>query len=198
MAAAMDRTLNYRISLEDNVTPTAKAGSSAMKDAEAQTKKTTEAVVEHQVKQVRTLVALQAVRAGVSGITHGLSELGLVSDETEKKLRKVNAAVALIVGTGQLLKGLGIIYDALTAKTIALSSVETYRAIISSPAKLALVGAGLAAAGGAAGYFAGKSAGRREARQTDQVNQTINYYGAGPSQQSRGVQRASLEAIGGF
>jgi len=75
---------------------------------------------------------------------------------------------------------------------VSLASVETYRSVLHSPAKLALVGLALGAGAAAAGYYAG-----RGSNKTTVTNNVTFSPPGGDSQGQREMAKGTLSIIGG-
>jgi hypothetical protein len=157
---------------------------------------TTQAVMGQNVQWLKNLAAVSALHMGLVRLTSGMSQLGLISAEDEKKMQKVNAAVGMVVGTYQLFKGITGIVNLLRSSEIALAAVETYRSVINSKgAMLAVVGLGIGAAAVGAGYFMSQGGGGTSAPSTN-VTQNINFE-QGASSDQRAMGRDLLNVMGG-
>lgn len=164
----MDQQVRFALSLEDNVSATSEkmvGSQTALKGAVAGT---TIAVDQQSMSFVKQVIAVSAVGRGIRSINNGLISLGLVSDETAAKLQKINAAVGMVVGSFQLVKGSIQIVKSLTAAEGLLAGVRTYNSVLKNPAMLSVVPVGLSAAAGVGGYFAGKNS-----QNNSTVNQTV-------------------------
>lgn len=136
---------------------------------------------------VAQLAAAQALKSGIDGVRQGLVALELVDDKTAKSLEKVSAATNVVIGTFQLYKGLQPVLAATKASLLSLAAVETYRSVLSSPWKLALVGAGLGAAAGIGGMLMTQN-------NSTTVEQSI-VFGGGTSNDQRSMQRDMYEGM---
>lgn len=144
----------YSVTMNDGI-------SKPMKDAEDQLKRTDSALkdVDAQqtktiLKSVETLAALHAIQSGVSAVTNSVHTLGLVDDETYKTLQKLTAGIQLVVGAGELIKGVTALWNTYNAVLKTNAIVTTFASIAENPAKGALIiGAAGLAAGAVAGYM---------------------------------------------
>jgi hypothetical protein len=175
----------------------ADAQAEAMRSAKAATDDATSSVMAQNVQWLKNMDQVTKVSSGLRRLTSGMSELGLISEQDEASLQKLNAAVGLVVGTYQLFKGVVGVVNMLRTSEIALAAVETYRSVINSKgAQLALVGVGVGAAAGIVGYLAGQSSGGGGGSSSQTVNQTVTFEG-GASSDSRAMGRELLDVMGG-
>jgi hypothetical protein len=140
-------------------------------------------------------IAVMSTYRGMTRLTSSMHELGLISDSTAAFMQKVNAAVGLVVGGFQLLRGAIQIVTMLRSATVGLAVAETYLSVLrKGPMAVALVGAGIGAAAGIGGYLLGQGQGSSQT-----VNQTVNFPegGAGTTEQ-RAAARDTLEIMGGL
>ena len=183
-------TLTYRMEIVDNVTPSAKTGAQAQKELGGTIKSTTQTMEQQTLAFISNVMAISALEGGINALAESFTRLGLVTDVGAEKMRKIAAATKLFTGTAQLIQGLIGVVRLLTKSTTILAAVETYRSVLSNPAKLALVGVAAGAAGAAVGYVTGKGGG-----DTTNVQQTINYNA--PVERASGFERSAFEMMGG-
>ena len=106
------------------------------------------------LKSVETLAALHGIQSGVSAVTNSIHTLGLVDEETYKTLQKVTAGIQLVVGAGELIKGVSALWQTYNSVLKTTAIVSTFASIAENPAKGALIVGGAAlAAGAVAGYM---------------------------------------------
>ncbi|HOO04519.1 MAG TPA: hypothetical protein PLJ11_07360 [Methanomassiliicoccales archaeon] len=195
MAAGMDTSINWTFNMVDNVSATTKQ----MADSQAQlagNASAAKASIDSQnISFIAQTTAVMATYGGVRRLTSSLTELGLVSEGDAVKLQKLNATLGLVAGGFQLMKGATQIIKMLTQAEIGLAAVESFRAVLNNPAKIALVGAGLGLAAGVGAALLATSGGGGGGGTT--VNQTITFEGAA-TQDQRSVARETYEAMGGF
>lgn len=202
VSAVTASTLGYTASAQeaalagDTAADSAQRMAATQMEAKAATDRTTQAVTSQNVSWLKNLAAVSALSIGMRRLTSSMTELGLISEEDERKLQKVNAAVGLVVGTYQLFKGVTAIVNALRGSVIALAAVETYRSVINSKgASLAIVGLGVGAAAAGAGYLYGQSQRAAPAPVTT-VSQSI-VFEQGASSEQRAMGRELLSIMGG-
>lgn len=151
---ADEREVKYVFTAEDKI-------SGPMKEAEQQLDATkqsaSECTAEQQktiLKSVETLAALHGIQSGVSAVTNSVHTLGLVDEETYKTLQKVTAGIQLVVGAGELIKGVSALWQTYNSVLKTTAIVSTFASIAENPAKGALIVGGAAlAAGAVAGYM---------------------------------------------
>jgi len=190
----MERTLTYRYEIVDNVTQVANAGTDAQGRLNASMETGISLQNTNTLAWLKQMTALSSLRRGLSGITMGLVEFGIIGKQGEAVMRKLTAGVSLFVGTAQLIKGVVAIINMLRAAEVGLAAVETYRAVLKNPAMLAVTVAGVGAAAGIGGYLAGKNSGGGGGTT---VNQNLTFVG-GDASAARGMARESLEVMGGY
>ncbi len=195
MAAGMDTSINWTFNMVDNVSGTTKQMAESQNQLAGSASAAKASMDSQNISFLAQTAAVMATYSGVRQLTSSLTELGLVSENDAVKLQKLNATLGLVAGGFQLMKGATQIIKMLTQAEIGLAAVESFRAVLNSPAKIALVGAGLglAAGVGAALLATGGSGGGGGTT----VNQTINFSGGAASDQ-RSVARDTFEAMGGF
>ena len=165
MSSVVQGEVAYNMKIQDNISPTLDKMTASEKNLEIQTKKTKEETMQQNVSFIAQIAAVGAVYGGMQMLTTSVKVLGLVSDETAEKLTKISASVGIIFGSFQLLRGAIEIVNTLKSAEIALAAVETYRAVLKSPAKLAVVAVAGGAAAGVAGYAIGARGGGETAEQ---------------------------------
>lgn len=194
--AGMDTSINWTFNMVDNVSGTTKQ----MADSQAQlagNASAAKASIDSQnISFMAQTAAVMATYGGVRRLTSSLTELGLVSDGNAAKLQKLNATLGLVAGGFQLMKGATQIIKMLTQAEIGLAAVESFRAVLNNPAKIALVGAGLGLAAGVGAALLATGGGSGGGGGTT-VNQSITFNG-GSTQDQRTVARDTFEAMGGF
>lgn len=135
----------------DGVSSKARSTSSQVKTAMAEAD---ESIIAVQTRQALELATLMGVKESVGSIISGVTQLGLVSDETAKDLAKVNAGFQLVAGAATGLKTLQVLMTALNTQTAINASLNTFLSVIRKPAiGSAVVGLGLGAMAGVAGMY---------------------------------------------
>ena len=151
---AEDTEVVYTFRAEDEISAPMKKAEEQLQRTEEASEKCTQAQEKAILKSVETLSALQAVQSGMSAVTSSVQTLGLVDEETAQSLRKVTAAIQLVVGTAQAIKGVVTLFNTLNAVLKTTAIVSTFAAIAENPVKgMAIVGAAGIAAGAVAGYM---------------------------------------------
>ena len=150
------------------------------------------------IKFLSQLAAVTAVYGGINMVTRSMQTLGLVNEKTAQSLMKVSAAVGIMAGSFNAIRGAVKLIDALKNAEILLSAIETYRAVLNNPAKLAAVAVAGGAAAGVAGYYIGKSNSDNQNNTTNQTSVTQNItFGGASSTDQRSMARDTLEMMGG-
>lgn len=185
-------TLSYELQLIDNITATTERMEGRLKSLEDQQDRSRSSTDSQNISFIAQVTAVSSVHRGLTRATSSMRELGLISEKDAQAMVKFNAAVGLVAGTFQLLKGAVQIINMVRGAEVALAGVETYRAVLRNPASVALIGVGLAAAGGAVGYMMGTSQGNIT---NNELN--VNYGGAGDQGTKRGMARDLFEMMGG-
>ncbi len=180
-----NETLNFTLNAVDNVSPTAQRIADSQRQIADGAQQAQRSLDSTTMSFVAQLAAAQALKSGIDGVRQGLVALQLVDDQTARSLEKVSAATNVVIGTFQLYKGLQPVLAATRASLLSLAAVETYRSVLSSPWKLALVGAGIGAAAGVGGMLMTQN--------STTVNQSITF-GGGTSDQ-RAMQRDMYEGM---
>ena len=159
----MDREIRYVFKMVDNVSQTsadisastAKASENVkqvtteqerLKDA---TDRTTASFTRQESQFIKTTAILMSVKTAAASVTHGLITLGVVTGEDAIKLQKLNAGFQILTGFATGVKALQAASEMLKTSQMGLAVVETFRSVMQSPWKAALVGVGVGAAGGA-------------------------------------------------
>ena len=110
--------------------------------------------MDRQAKQIdimTQLTTIMGMREGVSAVTGGLIGLGVVAGEDAEQLNRINAAFSLFAGAITMIKTLQAVTTTLNAVEGTGAVITAFRAAVSNPMGIALVGAGLGAAAGVAG-----------------------------------------------
>lgn len=178
-------TLSFTLNAVDNVSPTAQRIADSQKQISDGAKEAQASLNSTSIAFIKQLAAAQALKSGIDGVRQGLVALQLVDDQTARSLERVSAATNVVIGTFQLYKGLQPVLAATRASLLSLAAVETYRSVLSSPWKLALVGAGLGAAAGIGGMLMTQN--------STTVNQSITFGGTTGDQ--RAMQRDMYEGM---
>jgi len=181
--------------MQDNVTPQAEKGAAAQDKLKDSVDKTTQSAESQNIQFIKTVASLMAVSRGIHGVVSSLDTLGLTTAKQNAALMKMAAGMQLFVSAAMALKGVIGLINALKTAEIGLAAVETYRSVLKNPAMLAVVGVGLAAAGGFAGYMYASSRDSGGGGKT--VNQNITFNGQSSASSQRGAARSSLEIMGG-
>lgn len=142
-----DRTKQKLEEVSDKARETSADVDSAMKDAQT-------SIMETQTRQALELATLMGIKESVGSVISGVTQLGLVSDETAQSLGKINAGFQLMAGAATGLKTLQIVMTALNTQTAINASLNTFLSVIRKPAiGAAAVGLGLGAMAGVAGMY---------------------------------------------
>ena len=163
----LNKNIVWAFTLEDNVSTAAKRMSDAASQADAdldnleakqaQTRdsvdRTEQKLQSQQLTVVTQLTALMGFREAVSAVTGGIIGLGIVSDETAVNLNKINAAFSIFAGAVSTIKAVQAVMTTLNGATALNAVLNSFNAVLQSPAKLAVVGLAAGAAVGAAGAF---------------------------------------------
>lgn len=108
-----------------------------------------------QVKLTAQLSAINGLRGALNGTISSMTTLGLLTDEEAKKLQNVSSAFQLVTSVAQGLTALRTLMSAISVQSGIIATIQTYTATLSNPAKLAIVGGALGAAGAVGGYMLG-------------------------------------------
>ncbi|MDY0236945.1 MAG: hypothetical protein RBR71_13045 [Gudongella sp.] len=158
----MDTHLKYVFEMIDNVSATASGIEQSTSKAsekikqttidqqglETATDRTTQSFTRQEAQFVKQVAVLMTVKESVSAVTSGLITLGIVSGDNAAALQKLNAGFQILVGFASGIKALQAVSEALKTSELGLAVVETFRSVMQSPWKAALVGVGVGAAGG--------------------------------------------------
>lgn len=104
-------------------------------------------------KITNQLVAIGALKGGVSAMIGGVQQLGIVSDDTAQVLGKINAAFGIMAGAAGTIKAIQGAMAALNVATAINASLNSFNAVLQNPAMLAGVGLAAGAAIGVAGTY---------------------------------------------
>ena len=151
---ADDQEVVYIFRAEDQISEPMKKAEDQLTKTEEASEKCTQAQEKAILKSVETLSALQALQSGVSAITSSVRTLGIVDEDTAIQLQKVTAAIQLVVGTAQAIKGVVTLFNTLNGVLKTTAIVSTFASIAENPVKgAAIVGGAALAAGAVAGYM---------------------------------------------
>lgn len=149
-----DTEVVYTFRAEDKISEPMKNAETQLKATEQATEECTKAQERTILKSVETLTAMQALQSGVGAVTHAVTTLGMVDDETARTLQKLTAGIQLVVGTAQAIKGVVTLFQSLNAVLKTTAIVSTFASIAENPVKgAAIIGAAGLAAGAVAGYL---------------------------------------------
>lgn len=188
-----DEEIRYTLNLVDNISPSLSRIEASQGKLATQMETTTSASIEQKVNFLTQVQAVRSLDMGFRGLSGVLIQTGIVGGKAAHSLQTMGLAIHGISSAFQLLKGARMILMSLRSAEIGLAAVETYRSVLHSPAKLALVGLALGAGAAAAGYYAGSRGGGN----TTQVNQTVNFEGYSSSSDQRETARGTLDVMGG-
>ena len=190
----MDEEIRYTLSLVDNISPSIARIEGAQGKLASQMQMTTQASDSQKISFLYQVQAVRSIDMGFRGLSNVLIQTGLVGGKTAKQLQTVVLAIHGVSSAFQLLKGARTILMSLQAAEVSLASVETYRSVLMSPGKLALVGLALGGSAATAGYFAG-GGGRGSSKTT--VNNNITFSPPGGTASEREMAKGTLSVIGG-
>lgn len=166
------------------------------RELSSETKRTSAEVQAQNVSTIMQLTAIMSFREGITSLTNGMIQLGLVNDETAAKLMKFNSAFQMFAGGVQILKAAQGMMAILNASTLKNAILNTYNSIITNPGMAVAVGVGIGAAAGVGAYYALNST------NSTNVSNTITIQGAptaGQEQTAEKVQQVySLTGAGGY
>lgn len=188
----MDEEIRYTLNLVDNISPSLARIEASQGKFASQMQMTTQQSDSQRISFLAQVGAVRSIDIGFRGLAGVIVETGLVSDKTAKSLHTVSLAVHGVSSAFQLLKGARMGLLMLHAAEVRLAGVETYRSVLLSPGKLALVGLALGASAAAAGYYAG----RGSSKTTVTNNITFSPPGDTASSQ-REMAKGTLSIIGG-
>lgn len=187
--------ISFTFTAIDNATPTLQSVANATRSVADSTENASKKVDSMNISFMTQMIAVMGVYAGIRRIGFSLHELGIMNDATMIKFQKLTAVLGLVVGTFQLLRGAQKVITALTASERGLAIVETYRAVLNSPAKAALVGLGIGLAAGVGGYLLMNALGNGGGGGTE-VTQNVTF-GSYNMPDQRETARGTLQIMGG-
>ena len=120
-----------------------------------------------QVKLTAQLSAIKGLTGALNGTIGAMTTLGILTDDEAKSLGMVTAGFKLITGFAEGLTAIRALLSTINVQSGIMATIQTYTATLSNPAKLALVGGALGAAGAVGGYMLGSYV-------TNQNNKTTN------------------------
>lgn len=155
-----DRTITWAFRVADDMSSGAneaadaadKAGTSTdiaknkQKELQNEAKNTNSILTRQQANLALQVTVVTGLQGAVSGLTGGIQALGITSEETNKKLQMINGAFQIMGGTANLIKSLQLAMTLLNVATLKNALLNTYNAVVSNPAAIALVGAASGAA----------------------------------------------------
>ncbi|MFA6710503.1 MAG: hypothetical protein WCR24_04000 [Candidatus Methanomethylophilaceae archaeon] len=155
-----DRTITWAFRIADDMSEGADEAADAADKASASTdtakgkqkelqneaENTNNILTKQQAKLALQVTVVTGLQGGVSGLTGGIQALGITSDETNLALQRINASFQIMGGTANLIKSLQLAMTLLNVATLKNVLLNTYNAVVSNPAAIALVGAGAGAA----------------------------------------------------
>ena len=200
-ATELSKTFVYSFKLEDNVSTAARQMTDSSKQAQteidnlnakqaqaqAEIDQTNQKLQSQQLSVVTQLTALMGFREAVSAVTGGLIGLGIVSDETAVQLQKINAAFSIFAGAVSTIKAVQAVMTTLNGATALNAVLNSFNAVLQSPAKMAAVGLAAGAAVGVAGAFLMTN------NTTNNSSTTINVANTTPAQ----AQSEIFQVVGG-
>ena len=162
-------------------------------------KEVKQSVDSQNISFIAQVAAVAAVYGGMNQLISSVSQLGLVTDATALKLRKMSAAVGLLYGSFQLLRGAIQIMQTLKAAHIGAAIAATFNKILHNPAAMATVGiaTGVSAGVGVALYKSTRSSGGGGGSNT-QVNANISFNNASSTSGTRAATEQTLNVMGGI
>ena len=187
----VDEELKYTLTLIDNISQTVARIEQAQGKLATQMDATTRRSDDQSLSFLTQVQAVRSVDMGFRGLIGVIIQTGLVGEKTAKSLRTITYAIHGVSSAFQLLKGARMVLMQLQAAEIGLASVETYRAVLLNPFKLALVGLALGASAAAVGYYAGKSS------SGSTTTNNITFSPPGDAQSERESAKGMLSVIGG-
>lgn len=163
----LSKTFVYAFKLEDNVSTTAKTMSDSAKTAgtdldnlkakqnetRLEIDTTNQKLQSQQLSVVTQLTALMGFREAVSAVTGGIIGLGIVSDDTAVQLNRINSAFSIFAGAVSTIKAVQAVMTTLNGATALNAVLNSFNAVLQSPAKMAAVGLAAGASVGVAGAF---------------------------------------------
>ena len=200
-ATELSKTFVYSFKLEDNVSTAARQMTDSSKQAQAEIDnlnakqaqaqaeidQTNQKLQSQQLSVVTQLTALMGFREAVSAVTGGIIGLGIVSDETAVQLQKINAAFSIFAGAVSTIKAVQAVMTTLNGATALNAVLNSFNAVLQSPAKMVAVGLAAGAAVGVAGAFLMTN------NTTNNSSTTINVANTTPAQ----AQSEIFQVVGG-
>jgi len=187
----LDEEIRYTLTLVDNISPSVARIEGAQGKLANQMQTTTQVSDSQKISFLYQVQAVRAIDMGFRGLSSVLIQTGLVGGKTAKQLQTMVLLIHGVSSAFQLLKGARMVLLSLQAAEVSLASVETYRSVLMSPGKLALVGLALGASAAAVGYYAGRGASKMT------VNNTVTFAPSGTAQDQREMAKGTLSVIGG-
>ncbi len=135
--------------------------------------KTTVALSKQQSQFLVNTAVLMSMQSSVSAVSNGLISMGVVTGDAAKQLQTLNAGFQVLTGFVQGVKALQAVSEMLKTSEMGLALVETFRSVMESPWKAALVGIGVGAAGGALAAMLASSGGSSSSSVASTTNSTI-------------------------
>ena len=188
----MDEEIRYTLTLVDNISPSVARIEAGQGKLASQMQATTQISDSQKISFLMQVQAVRSIDMGFRGLSNVLISTGVVGGKIAKTLQTLGMAIHGVSSAFQLLKGARMVLMSLQAAEVSLASVETYRSVLHSPAKLALVGLALGAGAAAAGYYAG-----RGSNKTTVTNNVTFSPPGGDSQGQREMAKGTLSIIGG-
>lgn len=154
------KTIEYVFKLTDNVSEEAADISASSKQAGSDLRAMGEEadnankkLNDTQVNAVMIGATLSQLRSGVSAVTGGLTNMGIVSDETAEKFQYLNASIALLTGAVQIFKSVQSALTALNAVNAVGASIDAVRSVLQNPLAIGAIGLAAGAGLGVAAMF---------------------------------------------
>ena len=154
------KTIEYVFKLTDNVSEEAADISASSKQAGSDLRAMGEEadnankkLNDTQVNAVMIGATLSQLRSGVSAVTSGLTNMGIVSDETAEKFQYLNASIALLTGAVQIFKSVQSALTALNAVNAVGASIDAVRSVLQNPLAIGAIGLAAGAGLGVAAMF---------------------------------------------
>jgi hypothetical protein len=188
----MDVPINFMLRFSENISPEINRIDESQQNLTRSTDFATQSIEKQRLAFVYEISVIRAFHAGISGGIRSMTMLGGVSEETAKKLMKVDAAVMLVSSGFQFLRGAKEVLVMLAGAEAQLAGIETYRAILKNPAMMGLAMAGVGLSAGIAGYLLG---GGGKDDNSMNVTQNIAFTGYGYPDQ-RSMAGSALEVWG--
>ncbi len=182
----LDSNIRYVFTMTDNVSQSTDAIADSAVEAQNQlhqvkaqqeqvtqeVDKTTVALSKQQSQFLVNTAVLMSMQSAVSSVSNGLISMGVVTGDAAKQLQTLNAGFQALTGFVQGVQALQAVSEMLKTSEMGLALVETFRSVMESPWKAALVGIGVGAAGGALAAMMASS-GNGTASSASTTNSTI-------------------------